>query len=250
MTCLALLSGLDETLRLWIASLGWPAEGVVRLLLAVLAGGLIGFERESRNRGAGFRTMILVCLGSALVMIISTRFAFYDWPAQTAGDNRLTIDPGRIAYGIMTGVGFLGAGTIIERRGRARGLTTAAAIWCVAAIGMAMGFGQYMLGVTTTLLVLVALWLLDYAEEWIPTKRTRTVTVRVPYEPLVLQTVVEKFTTRGINVERADLRRLDHDDAHADITLTLLYRRRRDYLAHEARLAAESGLDLRESAER
>ncbi len=249
MMSLALFAGTDQSLREWVAAFGWPTEGLIRLLLAVAAGGLIGLEREARNRGAGFRTHILVCLGSALVMIISTRLAYYEWPLQPYGENRVNIDPGRIAYGVMTGVGFLGAGTIIERRGRAKGLTTAAAIWCVAAIGMAMGFGLYYLGIATTLLVLASLWLLDYAESFIPSSRGRIVTVRVPHGPRAAQDLVGRFQSAGLRVDRMEFARVPGDDSKTDVTLNVLAQRSVDYVSVETRLAEEQGLDVRESRE-
>src|SRR5690606_4850871 len=100
--------------------LGWPAEALFRLALAAVAGGVVGLEREVRVKHAGFRTLMLVCVGSALVMIVSVHFARVAWPGQLAENVRLSVDPGRIAYGVMTGVGFLGAGTIIQRRSHAQ----------------------------------------------------------------------------------------------------------------------------------
>src|SRR5688572_425765 len=118
-----LFEQMDDQIRLWALSLGWPLEAALRLICAVVAGGLVGLEREVRGRQAGFRTNVLVCLGSALVMIVSIHFAYVPWP-QHAGVN-INIDPARIAYGIMTGIGFLGAGTIVHSKGSVRGLTTA-----------------------------------------------------------------------------------------------------------------------------
>src|SRR5215213_6992088 len=126
MLTLANTDGMDAHLSAWAQSLGWPWEGFARLILAGIAGGLIGLEREFRGRQAGFRTNILVCLGSAMAMIVSTEFARKIWPHQS--NVNINIDPARIAYGVMTGVGFLGAGTILHNKGTVRGLTTAAAL--------------------------------------------------------------------------------------------------------------------------
>jgi putative Mg2+ transporter-C (MgtC) family protein len=106
---------LDQHINAWALSLGWPLEGVLRLGLAIAAGGLVGLEREIRGRQAGFRTNVLVCLGSALVMMVSIHFGSHVWPmpANYPGVT-VRLDPARIAYGIMTGVGFLGAGTIVH----------------------------------------------------------------------------------------------------------------------------------------
>src|SRR5256885_5620634 len=111
----------DQHIRDWAASLGAPAEDLIRLAIALVVGGLVGLERELRGRQAGFRTTILVCLGSALVMIVSTSFSDHSW-IHDPGVN-INIDPARIAYGVMTGIGFLGAGTIVKHRSTVHGLT-------------------------------------------------------------------------------------------------------------------------------
>src|SRR6476469_8249998 len=124
MTLASLLSW-DQHIRDWAASLGAPTEDLIRMALAVIAGGLVGLEREVRGRQAGFRTYILVCLGSAVVMIVSNELALHRWAPQVQGVT-ISVDPGRIAYGVMTGVGFLGAGVIVQNhRGVVHGLTTA-----------------------------------------------------------------------------------------------------------------------------
>src|SRR5438128_1990506 len=133
---------IDHYLAKLAFSYGWPVYMLMRLLMAMVAGGLVGLERELRGRQAGFRTNLLVCLGSALVMIVSNSIAVADWAARDVHVN-VNVDPARIAYGVMTGIGFLGAGTIIKSGGSVRGLTTAAGLWCVAAIGLAAGFGMY-----------------------------------------------------------------------------------------------------------
>jgi putative Mg2+ transporter-C (MgtC) family protein len=118
------------------------------LLLATVLGGAIGWEREHAHKPAGLRTNILICMAAALLTDISVR---------AATSVSTTADPGRIAAQIVTGVGFLGAGTIIQTRGTVTGLTTAATLWIVAAIGMAIGFGALIEAVGTTLLVLITL---------------------------------------------------------------------------------------------
>lgn len=118
------------------------------LLLAALLGGAIGWERERAGKPAGLRTNMLICMAATLLTDLSARVA------EMAGPSA---DPGRIAAQIVTGLGFLGAGTIIQARGHVTGLTTAATLWIVAAIGMAIGFGALVEAVGTTLLVLVIL---------------------------------------------------------------------------------------------
>ena len=118
------------------------------LLLAALFGGAIGWEREQAQKPAGLRTNILICMASTLLTDLSIRASAM---ASDAGD------PGRIAAQIVTGVGFLGAGTIIQGQGMVTGLTTAATLWIVAAIGMAVGFGAWVEALGTTVLVLLTL---------------------------------------------------------------------------------------------
>src|SRR5436305_13732668 len=109
------LQHFDQSVAAWAAGLGTTGEAFLKLILSALAGGLVGLERELRGRQAGFRTNLLVCLGSALTMIVSLKFASHPWYAQTPnlGVN-INIDPARIAYGVMTGVGFLGGGAIVR----------------------------------------------------------------------------------------------------------------------------------------
>jgi putative Mg2+ transporter-C (MgtC) family protein len=128
---------------------------LLRVGLAAVLGGAIGFERELREREAGLRTHMLVAVGAALFTMVSA-YAWTDW--QFSAREGLTFDPTRIAAQVVTGVGFLGAGAIIRQGLSIRGLTTAATLWVVAAIGMATGAGYYTAAVITTLLVLFSLW--------------------------------------------------------------------------------------------
>lgn len=132
-------------------------EFIFRLFLASILGALIGLDREYRAKEAGYRTHFLVSLGSALLMILS-QYGFMDIIAYE-GTN---LDPSRIASQVVTGIGFIGAGTIIFQKQIVRGLTTAAGIWVTAGIGMAVGAGMYWLGVLATALTLVGLELLSY----------------------------------------------------------------------------------------
>ncbi|HEU4472191.1 MAG TPA: MgtC/SapB family protein [Flavisolibacter sp.] len=125
-------------------------ELLLRLLLVVLVGGLIGAEREFRSKSAGFRTMILICIGSFLFTIFSMYLS--------------DISPDRIASNIVTGIGFLGAGVIYKSNNRVNGITTAATIWAVAALGMGVAMGLYTLVAASTLLVLASLLLLTKLE--------------------------------------------------------------------------------------
>lgn len=142
-----------------LPTLNWD-ESLLRLSLAAVLGGMIGVERELREREAGLRTHLLVALGSALFTIVGAYgfHAFLD-----SGQSVVRADPTRIAAQIVTGIGFLGAGAIIRQGLSVRGLTTAATLWVVAAVGLAAGAGYYSAAVITTAVVLIALWPLRIA---------------------------------------------------------------------------------------
>jgi putative Mg2+ transporter-C (MgtC) family protein len=137
-----------------VPSLSW-GEVLLRVVVAAVLGGAIGVERELREREAGLRTHLLVCVGSALFTIVSA-YGFRDF--FTAGGNVSRIDPTRIAAQIVSGIGFLGAGAIIRQGLSVRGLTTAATLWVVAAIGLTAGAGYYSAAAITTAVALVSLW--------------------------------------------------------------------------------------------
>jgi putative Mg2+ transporter-C (MgtC) family protein len=137
-------------------SLGLDEE-VLRIVLAAVLGGAVGIERELREHEAGLRTHMLVAVGSALFTLVSA-YGFSEFFAAQEGNRFVPIDPTRIAAQIVTGIGFLGAGAIIRQGPRVRGLTTAATLWAVAAIGLAAGAGYYSGAIATTVVVLVALW--------------------------------------------------------------------------------------------
>lgn len=127
-------------------------EDLLKLGLAMVVGGVLGAEREFRDKAAGFRTMILITVGATLFTIFSHRFA---------GSN---VDASRIASNIVTGVGFLGAGAILRDRGRVLGLTTAATIWLAAALGMGIGAGEYAISITATVVVALVLFAFRWFE--------------------------------------------------------------------------------------
>ena len=137
-----------------LPTLNWD-ESLLRLALAAVLGGLIGVERELREREAGLRTHLLVALGSALFTIVGA-YGFNEF--LNSGAPVVRADPTRIAAQIVTGIGFLGAGAIIRQGLSVRGLTTAATLWVVAAVGLAAGAGYYSVAVITTALVLIALY--------------------------------------------------------------------------------------------
>ena len=136
-----------------VPTLGWE-QVLIRLAVAAVLGAAVGFERELREREAGLRTHLLVCLGSALFTILSA-YGFHDF--LTGSGQLVRTDPTRIAAQIVTGIGFLGAGAIIRQGVSVRGLTTAATLWVAAAIGMATGAGYYSGAVIGAALTLIAL---------------------------------------------------------------------------------------------
>lgn len=166
-----------------------------RLLLAAALGGLVGLEREISGKPAGLRTNLLICVGAALLTEISIGVARLAEPAARA-------DPARIAAQIVSGIGFLGAGTIIQARGSVVGLTTAATLWVVAAIGMAVGARAYVEAVGTTVLVILALILLRRAEEHLVRRAAAAdLAVTLDAQPGLVARVEERIAAAGFAVE-------------------------------------------------
>jgi putative Mg2+ transporter-C (MgtC) family protein len=136
---------------------------LAKLLLAAFLGGMIGLEREIHGRPAGFRTHLLVSLGSCLFVITSIQF--YTLYGNFSGSQPVGVDPGRVAAQVVTGIGFLGAGAIIRERFSVRGLTTAACLWIAAAIGLCCGVGLFGISITVTLISLASLLFLKRVEK-------------------------------------------------------------------------------------
>ncbi len=144
-------------------------EILFRLFLAAIFGALIGLERERKDWAAGMRTHMMVCLGSALIMLVSA-YGF----SEVLGTKYVTLDPSRVASQVISGIGFIGAGTILFlRHGRIRGLTTASGLWMVAAIGLATSGGMYIAAGITTIFALIILWALQPLEDKIKKQFTK-----------------------------------------------------------------------------
>ena len=241
---LASIAQWDSQIHQWVGSFGAPVEDFLRLILAGAMGGVVGIEREIRGRQAGFRTYLLVCVGSALVMIVSAQMAIHPWQAQTKNEGvNINVDPARIAYGVMTGIGFLGAGVIVHNKGNVRGLTTAAGLWGVAAVGLTVGFGMYTLSTLATVLILTALSVLDYVERFLPKLHYRTVSLRTAWRPGCVAQAVEKFKSGGLRVVEAYFDR-DEDLKFADIHLRISFIRRETYYAFERKIEADPEYEL------
>lgn len=173
---------------------------MVRVLVALVLSGIIGFEREMNNHSAGFRTHILVGVGACLMMLLSL-FGFVSFMEEY--DN-VRFDPARIPSYVISGIGFLGAGTIIVYGGTIRGLTTAASIWTVAGIGLVVGAGMYGPAVFTTLIILLSLVFLNNFEKMFTKSRSSSVMEIVALNDLKIQDVVaiaEKYELSIKNVE-------------------------------------------------
>ena len=148
-------------------------EIVLRLLLGAFLGGVVGYERYTHGRPAGFRTHLIVCMASVLIMVVSVDFHYLT----SHYPEYIRIDPSRIAAGAITGIGFLGAGVIIRTGFTVQGLTTAACLWIVSAIGLAVGGGFYLPGIITTFFTVIALWFLREVEKKINKESYRYVDI-------------------------------------------------------------------------
>ncbi len=238
------LQEIDTAISAWATGLGTPVEHFVRLSLAVICGGLVGLEREIRGRQAGFRTNILVCVGSAMVMIVSISLATAHWPGQGTYGVQISTDPGRIAYGVMGGIGFLGAGTIIHNKGSIRGLTTAAAMWCVAAIGLGAGLGLYVTTITATLIVVCILWVLNYIQAVVPHMRYRWLVVRIKWCPSCVADAVKFIQSRQVTVIDTSIDRRECAEGYAMLNMHVGFFRGDNYNKLERELAASTEIEL------
>lgn len=181
-------------------------EFIFRLFLAGVLGALIGLDREYRAKEAGYRTHFLVSLGSALLMIVS-QFGF----DALIGEPGVNLDPSRIASQVVTGIGFIGAGTIIFQKQIVRGLTTAAGIWATAGIGMTIGAGMYWLGISAAALTLVGLEVLSYLFKSIGMKSSYIEFSTSRRE--VVNAVRERLLASGFIIASYEMEQVNHERA-------------------------------------
>lgn len=206
---------------------------VLRLFVAAMLGGVIGLEREYRAKEAGFRTHFLVALGSGLFMILS-QFGFNDVLGHY---EQVSLDPSRIASQVVTGIGFIGAGTIIFQKHVVRGLTTAAGLWVTSAIGMTAGAGMYVLSIATTVLVLLCLEALYFILQHFGT-RNITVTFSTPKEENI-QPVLQRLRDKEIIIDSYEMTRKDTSSGHYFVvTMEMKFKRKR-YKNHLLNFMAE-----------
>jgi putative Mg2+ transporter-C (MgtC) family protein len=177
----------------------------VRLLLAAVLGGLIGLEREWSNHAAGLRTHILVCLGSASIMLLSL-YGFEKF----INEPNVRIDPARLAAQVISGIGFLGAGAILRTGSTVSGLTTAASIWVVAAIGLSVGAGFFYPAFLITILVLISLFALNKWEKLVMRKRRdHELVIKVPDKPGMLGIIASELGGPGVQIKNIQMKLLD-----------------------------------------
>jgi len=182
-------------------------ELMLQVGLATLLGGAIGLERELGGKPAGLRTNILICIGSVLYTHLSIAML-----SAIAGGGGTGTDPTRVAGQIVTGVGFIGAGTILHARGAVVGLTSAATIWVVAAIGVALGSGYYLEGIATTLVVLVVLAGLGRVETLVERQAMRsTITIHAHPGPTVLEDLEALVRRAGLEISAVSSRQENVD---------------------------------------
>jgi putative Mg2+ transporter-C (MgtC) family protein len=168
----------------------------IRIFLAAFLGGLIGLEREWNNHAAGFRTHILVCIGSASIMLLSI-YGFSEFVTET----NVRMDPARLAAQVITGIGFLGAGAIMRTGSNVSGLTTAASIWVVAAIGLCVGAGFFYCAALSTVLVVLSLFVLNKWEKHLMWhRRKHDVIIKIYDRPGSLGSIATKFGEQGIQI--------------------------------------------------
>jgi putative Mg2+ transporter-C (MgtC) family protein len=190
----------------------------IHLLAAMLAGGIIGMERSFHGRPAGFRTHALVCLASSLLMTVT---AFQTSWIPVADTELYRTDPTRMAQGIMTGIGFLGAGVIFKEGLNVRGLTTAASIWITAAIGILFGIGFYYPAILTTALVLITLSLFRWIEAKIPSHYYVNNTITYSRNNAPSQEVIKAFLAlNGFRLEGVSYR-ISGDGALFEYRMTI-----------------------------
>lgn len=195
-------------------------EIIIRLLIGAVLGGIIGFERSAHGRPAGFRTHLLVCVASVLIMIVSEYYHYLSF----MDTSYIRVDPARLAAGAITGVGFLGAGVIIKTGVNVQGLTTAACLWIVSAIGLSIGSGLYTAGIASFVITFMTLWLFRLIEDKMLRLSYRFMTVIMGEGGDVdaVTTVIRKYrsTVSGIDYER------DMEKAESTYLITIALRDR------------------------
>lgn len=192
-------------------------EIISRLVMAAALGSVIGFERERLSWAAGLRTHMLVCVGSALIMVVSA-FGFKD----VLGTSNVVLDPSRMAAQVVSGIGFLGAGSILLRGEVIRGLTTAASLWAVAAIGLAVGGGMYTASIAATIIILIILAGIKPLERrFITVRQQRSIQMLVEKGCVSLNSVHGALGSGSVRVKQLIIQQSEDDSEVDDVQITL-----------------------------
>jgi putative Mg2+ transporter-C (MgtC) family protein len=197
-----------------------PLDITIRLMLALALGGLIGFERERNSHPAGFRTNILVCLGSALIMLLSI-YGFADF----ANSDIVRMDPARLAAQVLPGIGFIGAGAILRNGMSVTGITTAATLLVVSGIGLAVGAGFYYAAIVTTVMVIVSLTVLNAVEKkFFREKRIYILKIIANSHPGTLSTISTLLESKSADIRKLVIEEeVQDNDASLHITLSVKF---------------------------
>ncbi len=196
---------------------------VYKLVLSMLLGAVVGYERKRKGQSAGVRTFSLISMGATLAMLLSI-YVPQEYMGLKNGD------PGRIAAQVITGIGFLGAGAIIQMKGSVRGLTTAAGIWMVAIIGMAVGLGMYWLSLVASLLILFILVQLERIEEYI-SRGSESRIIRIRVGTIIEDIAPYREVLRSHRIKLANFYiDYDYDAAETALNLVCLVRETTDYI--------------------
>ena len=186
---------------------------ILSLLLAAVFSGIIGFEREYHGHSAGLRTHLLVAIGSCLVMLISI-YGFSYWDSLYVGKDVITRDPARLAAQVVTGIGFLGAGTIVQNGVSVKGLTTATTIWVAMAIGLACGSGSFVIAAIATVISFIALVSMRKIEKF-ASRRNPVVMLVVPSDKPIMKEILQIANRYGINLRDTSSELVTYQDASA-----------------------------------
>lgn len=180
---------------------------MIRILIALILSGLIGFERGLKNHSAGFRTHILVGVGSCIMMLLS----LYGFEEFIEASDNIRFDPARIPSYVISGIGFLGAGTIMVNGMTIRGLTTAASIWIVAGLGLVVGVGMYATAVFTTLVILLSLVFLNNFEKLFKRGIYSNLIEIVALSGLQINNIISIFESFDLTIKKVEIERVDKD---------------------------------------
>ncbi|MCM3041962.1 MgtC/SapB family protein [Paenibacillus motobuensis] len=181
-------------------------ELLLRVLIAGLCGVTIGLERKNRMKEAGVRTHFVVSVGAALMIIVS-KYGFQD----QIGWSNLSLDPSRVAAGVVSGVGFLGAGMIFMQKNTVRGLTTAAGIWATAGIGMAVGAGMYFIGIGVMIIIVIGQLVLHGRFNWLASPKTEKLLVTIDNDEEIIPGFMDRLSKRHISIIGFEAERKDKE---------------------------------------